>query len=79
MKQFILLDDTAIGWDIIGLYIACSIISLVIFYHIIKAAVKSGINESVLGKHYVDIHTTEQVKKEDNDEKMKQLEHNSDL
>lgn len=46
MKQFIFLAETEIGWDIIGLYIGCSIISLVIFYHIIKAAVKNGIIES---------------------------------
>ena len=46
MKQFIFLADTAIGWDIIGLYVGCSIISLVIFYHIIKAAVKNGIIEA---------------------------------
>ena len=46
MKQFVFLADTAIGWDIIGLYVVCSIISLVIFYHIIKAAVKNGIIEA---------------------------------
>jgi uncharacterized membrane protein len=46
MKQFIFLADTAIGWEIIGLYLVCSIISLVIFYHIIKAAVKNGIIEA---------------------------------
>ena len=46
MKQFTFLADTAIGWDIIGLYLVCCIISLVIFYHIIKAAVKNGIIEA---------------------------------
>lgn len=48
MKQFTFLADTAIGWDIIGLYVVCSIISLVIFYNIIKAAVKNGIIESLV-------------------------------
>ena len=46
MKQFIFLADTATRWDIIGLYVLCSIISLIIFYHIIKAAVKNGIIEA---------------------------------
>jgi uncharacterized membrane protein len=46
MKQFTFLADTSIGWDIIGLYVVCSIISLVIFYNIIKAAVKNGIIEA---------------------------------
>ena len=53
MKQVIFLADTAIGWDIIGLYVVCSIISLVIFYQIIKAAVKNGIIEARAHKEAV--------------------------
>lgn len=34
-----------ITWDIIGLYIICCIISLVIFYKIIKLAIKNAIKE----------------------------------
>lgn len=46
MKQPIFLADTAIGWDTVGLYVGCSVISLIIFYQIIKAAVKNGIIEA---------------------------------
>jgi len=46
MIKFIFLAETEIGWDIVGLYVGCSIITLVIFYHIIKAAVKNGIIEA---------------------------------
>ena len=50
MKQFIFLADTNMSWDIIGLYLVCSIISLVILYHIIKAAVRNGIIEARTNK-----------------------------
>ena len=46
MKQFIFLADTEIHWDIISLYIGGWIITLVILYHLIKAAVKNGIIEA---------------------------------
>ena len=41
-----LLLDTEIAWDIIGLYVGGSIITLAILYQIIKSAVKAAIKES---------------------------------
>lgn len=46
MNQFVFLSETTIGWDIIAYYILASIIGLLIFYNIIKAAVKNGIIEA---------------------------------
>lgn len=46
MYLFTFLTDPTIGWDILSLYMLCCIIGLIIFYHLVKAAVKNAIIES---------------------------------
>ncbi len=53
MRHSILLADTNLSWEILGISALCFIVSLFIFYYVMKAAVKNGFIEANNSLHFM--------------------------